>query len=89
MSFFNVPRRYDFSVPTVTKLELNELTKSGRLNYIIKHFVLIYLSALHVEESYRIAGDTLYALDTDTVVNNTLIITSGKGTVEGDRLTLQ
>lgn len=45
MSFFNVSRRYNFSMPaTLNELELNELTKSGRLNYIIKRLVFLIFS---------------------------------------------
>ena len=44
MSFFNVSRRYNFSIPVLNELELNELTKSGRLNYIIKRLVCLIFS---------------------------------------------
>ena len=70
---------------------MRSLNKSKQLNYTIKRMVKLALkeTATELGRCYYVANGTLYTLDTDTVVNNTLIITPGKGTVEGDRLTLQ
>ncbi len=40
MDFFTVPRRYNFPIPVIQKSELKRLTKSERLNHIIKRLVM-------------------------------------------------
>ena len=87
-SYFSVPRRYDFPIPSYEATELPN--KCQHLNNIIKKLIILSLRTNLdpvVISGYYVNETTLYALSTDIVSGNKLTLTAG--IVEGNKLTLQ
>ena len=86
--FFSISRRYDFTIPVYSDTANRKLTKSQQLNLAIKKFLIQYLSSLTPSSDYYVEGDTFYTPEVDTVSGNTLVINSGRATVDGDTLVI-
>ena len=83
-SFFSIPRRYDFPIPSYEATELPN--KCQHLNNIIKKLLFMKLSEIPVSDDYRVEGTIFYTVDADTVSGDTVYFNSGRATVLGNVL---